>query len=163
MYVNSAVFRGRGRGLIEAENLEVSHRRVRREVFRGRGRGLIEARPKLVWFLIIVRWFSAAAAAASLKRTADTDADSFALGGFSAAAAAASLKQYGTPGTGTQGPRFSAAAAAASLKPVLRHTYPLPDLAVFRGRGRGLIEAFRGRDHRMHAAPGFPRPRPRPH
>ena len=88
-------------------------------VFRGMGRGLIEA-----------PWSGNPPAGLRFR--------------FSAAWAAASLKHRGRLGLLHRPVRFSAAWAAASLKLVPSHEVCEVRSAVFRGMGRGLIEAAGG-------------------
>ena len=182
-------------------------------VFRGIGRGLIEAGITFPQPEAADRPFSAVSAAASLKRASGDVAGRWRLA-FSAVSAAASLKPLADRGRRRpvrsfsavsaaaslkrtalrerrqpDGTPFSAVSAAASLKPLeLMATYNA-QVAVFRGIGRGLIEAsatpgsrrpgrsrvFRGIGRglieaaRRSAGPSraagrrFPRYRPRPH
>ena len=156
------VFRGRGRGLIEATRIDLLFKHRASEVFRGRGRGLIEARPRSARRSGRGSRFSAAAAAASLKHAriravAPGIAEVFrgrGRGLIEARAGAGAL--HAAAG-------FSAAAAAASLKPMVSSRRAGRSLSVFRGRGRGLIEARRAARRRTGTWGGFPRPRPRPH
>ena len=96
------------------------------DVFRGIGRGLIEARPAAPASPAHARAFSAVSAAASLKRGV-RKAKKIARRAFSAVSAAASLKR--------------AALALLLFAPPV----------VFRGIGRGLIEA-----HTDRSSPGRP-------
>ena len=99
--------------------------------------------------------FSAAAAAASLKRASQRAGIGQGQGRFSAAAAAASLKHPGLGRSRRGVRRFSAAAAAASLKPE-GGGITVPDGSrVFRGRGRGLIEADRQEAEGFDPRQGF--------
>ena len=140
-------------------------------VFRGRGRGLIEARPGAGCEVETCRPFSAAAAAASLKPVRHRGRTA-ARRPFSAAAAAASLKRVAAGGSAGRGGPFSAAAAAASLKhghPRRRRDdesagFPRHRAAASLKRRRAGRPRFRRRGfprHRAAASLKPPRPLPR--